>query len=256
MANLFDLTGRVAVVTGGAGGIGSAIAKGLAGQGASVVVTSRGLAGLEETAHEITEATGATAVPMTVDVSDEKSVATLVAAVLDRFGKVDILVNAHGFNFKAQALELSIEQWKKLMDVNVTGTIITCQQFGRVMVAQKRGKIINLSSVRGVRANAGGNTAYCASKAAVDMITRCMATEWAPHGVNVNAIGPALIATKLTEKQMQEPGRVEKYLRNIPWGRLGRPEDCVGAAIYLASDASDYITGQILYVDGGLTAIG
>lgn len=193
---------------------------------------------------------------MTVDVADAQSVADLAAAVVARFGRVDILVNAHGYNVKASALEFPLDDWQQLMTVNVTGTMLACQHFGRHMAAQRYGKIINLSSVRGVRANAGGNSAYCATKAAVDMLTRCFAAELAPHRVNVNAIGPALIPTELTRKQMQESGRVENYLRNIPWGRLGYAEDCAGAVVYLASDAADFVTGQIIYIDGGLTAIG
>lgn len=253
---MFRLDNKVAVVTGGGGGIGSAIALGLAQQGARPIIVSRNLGSLQRTAKEIEEKTGTAVTPMTVDVTDEQSVASLAMEVVRRFGRVDILVNAHGYNVKAPALEFPLDEWRRLMEVNVTGTMLTCKHFGRYMAEQKYGKIVNLSSVRGVRANVGGNSAYCASKAAVDMITRCFAAELAPYKVNVNAIGPALIPTKMTEKQMQEPGRVEKYLRNIPWGRLGYAEDCVGAVIFLASDAADFVTGQIIYIDGGLTAIG
>ena len=253
---MFDLSGRVAVVTGGAGAIGSAVAKGLARQGAKVVVASRNLPALQEVAEQIRQETGAEVEPMTVDVTSGESVSRLVEGVINRFGTVDILVTAHGFNIKAQALEMPMDEWQRLLEANVTGTMLCCKAFGKVMAEKNYGKIINVSSVRGIRANAGGNSAYCASKGAVDMITRCLAAEWARYHVNVNAIGPALMASKLTEKQMQEPGRTEAYLRNIPWGRLAKPQDCVGAVVYLASDEADFITGQILYVDGGLTAIG
>lgn len=253
---MFDLSKRVAVVTGGSGAIGSAVARGLASQGATVVVASRTVEGLEGVAREIRQETGATVAAFPVNVTSEESVARLAERVTAEFGTVDILVNAHGFNIKAKALDFPMDEWQRLFDANVKGTMMTCKHFGRIMVAKKYGKVINITSVRGVRANAGGNAAYAASKAAVDMITRCLAAEWAPYRVNVNAIGPALIATKLTEEQMKEPGRTEAYLRNIPWGRLGRPGDVVGTVVLLASDESEFITGQIFYVDGGLTAIG
>lgn len=149
-----------------------------------------------------------------------------------------------------------MEEWERLFATNVLGTMRTCQAFGRQMIEGRGGKIVNVSSVRGVRANSGGNSAYASSKAAVDMMTRSLAAEWAKHSINVNAVAPALIMTKLTEKQLQEPGRAERYLANIPWGRLGLASDCVGATVFLASDEADFITGQVIYVDGGLTAIG
>lgn len=256
MGSVFSLNGKVAVVTGGAGAIGSAIARGLAEEGATVVLAGRTLASLQEAAEEIRCTTGTEVDAMTVDVSSEDSVRELAEKAIQKYGKIHILVNAHGFNIKAQGLEFPMDEWDRLFATNVKGTMLTCKHFGKHMVANKYGRVINISSVRGVRANAGGNSAYCASKAAVDMITRCLAAEWAPHNVTVNAIGPALMATKLTEKQMQEPGRTERYLANIPLGRLARPNDMVGVAVLLASDASEFITGQTLYVDGGLTAIG
>ncbi|MFK0154725.1 SDR family NAD(P)-dependent oxidoreductase [Streptomyces sp. NPDC090493] len=253
---VFDLKGRVAVVSGGAGAIGSAIAKGLAEQGASVILASRNEPACERVAASIYADTGREISALAVDVTSEPSVGGLVRAVRENFGNVHILVNAHGYNLKAPALDFPMDEWRKLFDANVAGTMRMCQAFGRGMLEQQYGRIVNVSSVRGVRANSGGNSAYASSKASVDMVTRTLAAEWAPQGVNVNAIAPALIASRLTEAQMREPGRAERYLANIPLGRLGRASDCAGAAVFLASDEADFVTGHILYVDGGLTAVG
>jgi gluconate 5-dehydrogenase len=144
-----------------------------------------------------------------------------------------------------------------MFHINVKGTMLSCSEFGKVMIEKKKGKVINLSSVRGLRATLwGGNEGYCATKGAVDMITRSLASEWAPHNINVNAIGPSLIYTELAAATLQDPERLQKYLANVPLKRVGQPRDLVGACIFLASAASDFITGQILYLDGGLTAIG
>lgn len=256
MENMFDLTGKNAIVIGGGGGIGQAIAQGLAEYGAQVGIASRNLVSLQEVVEEIKVNTGKDIKAFQVDVTSEESVQKLVQEVVNNFGTVDILVNSQGFNIKNQALDFPMDKWDSLFNVNVRGFMLCCKEFGKVMVDNKYGKIINVSSVRGIRANAGGNSAYCSSKGAVDMITRTLAAEWAPHNVNVNAIGPALVATKLTEKQMKEPGRTEKYVKNIPMGRIGAAKDMVGAAVFLASPASDFVTGQIIYIDGGLTAIG
>lgn len=253
---MFELSGRVAVVTGGAGAIGSATAEGLARQGASVILVGRNSARLEEAAGKIAAETGADVRPASADVSDADSVSALAQMVASDLGGADILVNSHGYNVKAPAEDFPMDEWERLFSINVVGTMHTCQAFGRQMIEGGGGKIVNVSSVRGVRANSGGNAAYASSKGAVDMLTRSLAAEWAKHSINVNAVAPALIVTKLTEKQLQEPGRAERYLANIPWGRLGQPSDCVGAAVFLASDEADFITGQVIYVDGGLTAIG
>lgn len=256
MKNIFSLEGKSAVVIGGAGGIGSASAKQLAICGADVAIASRNLDNLRDTAREIEEETGKKIRVFQVDSTNEESVRKLVADVVAEMGKVDILVNSQGYNIKHSAIDFPMDEWDKLFNVNVKSVMLCCKEFAKEMVKQQSGKIINVSSVRGIRANAGGNSAYCGSKGAVDMITRTMAAELAPYHINVNAIGPALIATKLTAKQMTEPGRTEKYVRNILFGRIGTTEDVVGAVAFLAAPASDFVTGQIIYIDGGLTAIG
>jgi gluconate 5-dehydrogenase len=257
MEDLFRLDGKVAVVIGGAGGIGEIMAFGLAGQGAKVVVASRNMQKLEEVAHKIQSEVKLEASAFQVDVTDKQSVAQLVKQVVSKFGTVDILVNSQGANLKRAAVDFPVEDWDLMFNVNVKGTMLSCSEFGRVMIEKKKGKVINLSSVRGLRATLwGGNEGYCATKGAVDMITRSLASEWAPYNINVNAIAPSLIYTELASATLQDPERLQKYLANVPLKRVGQPRDLVGACIFLASAASDFITGQILYLDGGLTAIG
>jgi gluconate 5-dehydrogenase len=257
MEDLFRLDGKVAVVIGGAGGIGEIMALGLAQYGAKVAVASRNIEKLKAVAQKIRSETKSEAEAFSVDVTERQSVVKLVSEVVSRFGTVDILVNAQGVNLKRDAVGFPVEDWDLMFNVNVKGTMLSCSEFGRVMIEKKRGKVINLSSVRGIRATLwGGNEGYCATKGAVDMITRSLASEWAPYNINVNAIAPSLIYTELAAATLRDPERLQKYLANVPLKRVGQPRDLVGACIFLASPASDFITGQILYLDGGLTAVG
>ncbi len=257
MADMFRLDDKVAVVIGGAGGIGEPLAFGLARQGAKVVVASRNLPNLEKIAQKIKTETKSEAAAFQVDVANEQSVAQLAKQVLAKFGTVDILVNSQGVNLKYPATEFPVAEWDQMFNINVKGTMLACREFGKVMIEKKRGKVINLSSVRGVRATFwGGNEGYCATKSAVDMITRSLASEWAPYKINVNAIAPSTIATPFLERTLKDPERLKRFLASCPLGRVGQPEDIIGVCVFLASPASDFITGQILYVDGGLTAIG
>jgi len=256
MDDLFRVDGKVAVVIGGAGGIGEAVADGLAQYGAKVVVASRNLSSLQEVARQIQTKHSTEAAAFQVDVTDEKSVTQLAEQVMARFGTVDILVNSQGLNIKKPATEFPINEWGQMFGVNVTGIMLTCREFGKVMVEKNKGKVINFSSVRGARATLwGGNEAYCATKGAVDMITRALASEWAPNNINVNAIAPSWIATKLAEQTLKDPERLQRGLANVPLKRVGQPEDVVGLTVFLASPASDFITGQIIYLDGGATAV-
>lgn len=254
MKDLFRLDDRVAVVTGGAGGIGEALSLGLSRYGAKVVVTSRNKEALDKVAGDIQAETGGEVTAIRADVTDETSVAKLVETVVDQFGTIDILVNAMGLNIKRDAFEYPMEDWDRIFGVNVKGTMITCQQVGRVMKEKKQGKIINMSSVRGIRGYTGGNSGYCATKGAVELITRALALEWAPYNIHVNALGPSLVITPGTIHIQKDPALAEKYKATVPLGRLGMPEDITGACIFLASGASDFITGQTIYIDGGLTA--
>ncbi len=254
MEDLFRLDNQVAVVVGGAGGIGEAIAMGLGQYGAKVIVASRSMEALKKVADKISTQTGVETAPFTVDVTSEESMEELVKSVTDRFSTVDILVNAMGVNIKRDALEYPMEDWERIFDVNVKGTMIACKHFGRVMKKNMKGKIINLSSVRGIRGYGGGNSAYCGTKGAVEMVTKALAIELAPNKIRVNAVGPALIITPGTIHIQEKPELADKYRSVIPLNKLGVPEDLIGASIFLASEASAFITGQTIYVDGGLTA--
>jgi gluconate 5-dehydrogenase len=257
---LFDLTGRNAVVVGGAGGIGQAVAQGLAEAGARVAIASRSEESLKRAAAEIKEATGATVTYYTVDATDEAGVAALAAAANKDFGKVDILVNAQGFNKKFDAQDFPMDVFKQMLEVNVYGVMLCCKHFGAYMIQNKYGKIINVSSVRGrIATKTPGNCGYCATKGAVDMLTRQLASEFGQYGVTVNAFGPTVTETPMMTAMIESRGgdAYRKQLADgLPMKKMAVPEDCVGTAVYLASSASDFVTGNIVYPDGGLTAIG
>ena len=252
MTGLFDLTGKVAVVTGGAGGIGRAQALGLADAGADVVVASRKLGHLEDVAKEI-KAKGRQSLAVTVDVADEKSVADMVDNVLKVFPRIDILVNAAGLAIRQPADTFPIDEWQQVMDINTRGTFLNCQAVGRVMIKQGSGKIINVSSVRGRYGLPAGYAAYCASKGAVDTLTRTLACEGAKHNVLVNAVAPTVVETDLTRAALADPAFANQMKSRIPLGKWAMPDDIVGATVFFASKASDFITGQVLYIDGGVT---
>ena len=252
MSDLFDLKGKVAVVVGGAGGIGRALALGLADFGADVVVTSRKLEPLEKVAGEI-RAKGRKALAISVDVVQEKSVADMVKQALKVFPRIDILVNAHGLAIRKPAETFPIDEWQQVMDINTRGTWLCCQAVGRVMIKQKSGKIVNMSSVRGRYGLPTDYAAYCPSKGAVDTLTRTLACEWAKYNVLVNAVAPTIVETELTRPALADAAYATRMKSRIPLGRWAMPEDIVGPTVFLASKASDFVTGQIIYVDGGVT---
>jgi NAD(P)-dependent dehydrogenase (short-subunit alcohol dehydrogenase family) len=249
---LFDLTGKVAIVVGGAGGIGHAQAVGLADAGADVIVASRKLEHLEKVAEEI-KTKGRKSLAVSVDVSDDKSVADMVDSVLKIFPRIDILVNAAGLAIRKPAETFPIDEWQQVMDINTRGTFLTCQAVGRVMIKQHSGKIINVSSVRGRYGLPADYAAYCPSKGAVDTLTRTLACEWAKHNVLVNAVAPTIVETDLTRPALANPEYAKMMKSRIPLGKWAMPGDIVGATIFFASKASDFITGQVLYIDGGVT---
>ena len=254
MNNLFDLTGKIALVTGGGGGIGYALALGLADAGADVAVASRKLEHLEKAVKEI-ESKGRKSLAVSVDVAQEKSVTSMMDTVLKKFQHIDILVNAHGISLRKPAETFPIDEWQQVMDVNTRGTFLCCQTAARDMIKRKSGKIINLSSVRGRYGLPANYAAYCASKGAIDTLTRTLACEWAKHNVLVNAVAPTVVETPLTltPEALYNPDFARNMKARIPMGRWALPEDIVGATIFFASKASDFVTGQVLYIDGGVT---
>ncbi len=224
----------------------------MAEAGADVVVASRKPEHLEPVAKEI-QARGRKSLAVPVEVTQEKSVVAMLDSVLKEFPHVDILVNAHGLAIRKPADTFPIDEWQQVMDVNTRGTFICCQVVGRVMIKQRSGKIINMSSVRGRYGLPADYAAYCPSKGAVDTLTRTLACEWAKYNVLVNAVAPTIVETKLTRPALANPQFAQQMKSRIPLGRWAMPEDIVGATIFFASKASDFITGQILYIDGGVT---
>jgi NAD(P)-dependent dehydrogenase (short-subunit alcohol dehydrogenase family) len=251
---LFNLRGRTAVVIGGTAGIGRAIAVGLAKAGADVVPTSRRLREVEETAAEI-EALGRRTLALRADVVERASLQTLHDKVLRSFGRLDILVNSAGTTQRTPTLECPEEEWDGILETNLTGTFRACQIFGRTMVAQRYGRIVNIASLASFVAFYDV-AAYCASKAGVASLTRSLAIELARYGICVNAIAPGIFPTSLNTGLLDGTERGKEMCMRIPMKRFGNTEELVGAAIFLASDAASYLTGQILAVDGGYLASG
>jgi gluconate 5-dehydrogenase len=254
LKNMFDLAGKVAVVTGGSGGAGKAISIGLALYGADVVVTSRTLSTLEESAAEV-EKTGRKALPISCDVADADSVDQMVKRALDEFGKIDILVTCAGIALRHPAEEMPIDEFQKVMDINVRGTLLCCQAVARDMIKREQGgKIVTVGSIRGLQGHPAGYSGYGTSKGAVHMLTKQLATEWAKFKIHVNCIAPCIFWTPLTEPILSDEEMYKIFMQRIPLGRAAEPEDLVGGVVYLASDASDMVTGAILYIDGGTSA--
>jgi NAD(P)-dependent dehydrogenase (short-subunit alcohol dehydrogenase family) len=250
---LFDLTGRVAIISGGSMGLGRQMAEGLAEMGANLVLCARKKERCEEAAESL-RSLGVQALALGCDVKDKAAIQQVVDATLAKFGRIDILINNAGVSWGAPVEDMTLEQWDKVLSTNLTGTFLFCQAAGKAMVAQRSGKIINIASVAGL----GGASAelqaigYHASKGGVIAFTKDLACKWAPHSIQVNAIAPGWFPTHMSGWIIEH--RKDSLLEKIPLGRFGSDHDLKGAAVFLASDASAYVTGHVLVVDGGQTA--
>ena len=250
MKNLFDLTGKVAVVTGASGGLGAGMSVGLAEAGADLLLVDR--RGSPETSKRVTE-TGRRAATLVADLQDPEAPERIISEAVREYGRVDIVVNNAGIIRRTPALDFTPQDWDDVMFINSRAVFFMCQAAGRRMVKQGKGKIINVASLLSFQ---GGIIvpSYAASKGAVAQITKSLANEWAPLGVNVNAIAPGYMATDNTKALREDAARSRAILERIPAGRWGTPDDLQGAAVFLASAASDYLNGHVLVVDGGWMA--
>jgi NAD(P)-dependent dehydrogenase (short-subunit alcohol dehydrogenase family) len=254
MANIFSLNGKTAVVIGGTSGIGRVLSLGLADAGADVIASGRRQKEVEEIAAEI-EARGRKTLRMQCDVRDRGSLETLLAATLEVFAKVDVLVNCAGKIKRMPTLTMREEEWTDILDTNLTGAMRACQIFGRSMLEHGYGRIINIASLNSFVA-LSEVAAYAASKAGLVSLTRSLAVEWSKSGVTVNAIAPGVFHTEMNAGLLDNTPRGHELLLRTPMGRFGRNEELVGAAVYLASEAASFVTGETLVVDGGFLASG
>lgn len=251
---LLELDGKTAVVIGGTSGIGRAIAHGLAQAGADVVCTSRRIEQVEATAQEI-ENLGKKTLRIASDVLEKNSLQTLLDECVKTFGKVDILVNSAGRTKRAPTVDFDEADWNDIIETNLTGTLRACQIFGKHFLENGYGRIINIASLS-TFVSLFEVAAYSASKAAVASLTKSLAIEWAKNGVNVNAIAPGVFKTDLNRQLLESTERGREFQMRTPMGRFGKTEELAGAAVFLASDAASFVTGEILVVDGGFLASG
>jgi NAD(P)-dependent dehydrogenase (short-subunit alcohol dehydrogenase family) len=252
MAGNYDLSGKVAIVTGGGRGIGRAIALGLAECGAKLVLAARTKEELEKVVSEI-KGNGGEAVPVVTDLMVSEQINALVEATMKSFDRVDILINNAARSFLRPLMDLREDGWDKIFDVNCKAVFLLSRAVAKIMGEQGGGRIINITTVGAVRGGAGMGV-YHASKAALNMLTKCMAVEWAPLNVNVNAVGPGLTKTAFSQPIWSNPSLEQMITTRVPKGRLAEPEEIVGAVLFLCSEDSSFITGESIYVDGGTLA--
>lgn len=245
------LQDSVVLITGAAQGIGAACARQFARAGAKLILVDQNGAALKRTAAEI----GGELLLQVSDVTDPAAAPAAVAAGLARFGRIDCLVNDAAINIREKALNISLEHWDRILQVNLRGYFLFAQAAGRHMVARGRGNIVNISSELSLVGSSSGQTAYAVSKGGINQLTRTLAVEWAPHGVRVNAVAPGLTVTPLVKEKLQDEEYRQMCLSEVPLGRLGQPEDIANGVIFLASEMAGFITGHILVIDGGYTIV-
>jgi NAD(P)-dependent dehydrogenase (short-subunit alcohol dehydrogenase family) len=251
--DLFDIRGKVALITGASGGFGQASTRGLCQAGVKVMITGRDETKLRALQSTL-QAEGGICDFAVGHPDDVDEIQHVVSQTVDKFGGIDILLTAAGMNKPQPIVEQPVDEWQSIMDANLKGTYLACKFVGKVMIEQKRGgKVILISSTRG-KLGMANYSAYCPSKGAIDSLTQTLACEWGPYGINVNAIAPTVFRTALTQWIYDDQEVYQRFLTRIPIGRLAEPEDFIGTVIYLSSHASDFMTGAILYVDGGYTA--
>lgn len=251
--HLFDLTGKVALVTGASRGIGKAMAVALAQAGCDVAINARSADSLKEAAQEIGKL-GRKCFLAPGDVSDEAQVNSFIKATHEQFGRIDVLVNNAGIWEGTYFVRISKSDWDKVLQVNLTGALLVAKAVGRIMLKQRSGKIINMSSVSGFKASPQ-SVAYCVTKGGIIQMTRVMAIELGPAGVQVNCLAPGLVATDMTKEYTEDQEAMKEYLSRVPSRRYAQPEELAGVTVFLASKASDHITGQVIVIDGGASLV-
>lgn len=252
-ANLFDLTGKSALIVGGGGGIGSAIAHALADHGARVAIADIDTDAARHVARSCRRAGTEGPLAVQIDVTNPEHVNQVVAAIEEEAGRIDILVNSAGIQIRKPVTEYTPDEWMKIINVNLSGVFYVTQAVARGMLERGYGRILSLGSVSSLLGHPH-HAPYAATKGGIAIMTKSMATEWAPHGITVNAIGPTYTVTGLITNYIADPAERAALVGAVPIGRLGTPDDLVGAAVYLCSDAASFVTGVTLYVDGGRTA--
>lgn len=251
----FGIQGHTAVVTGASSGLGITFAETLAEAGANVVIIARRYDKLKKVADRISKETGSSVLPVKTDVTEEGQVVDMVDKTVDEFGSLDIIVNNAGISALDPSVDMSLAEWKKVIDVNLTGVFLTARTAAREMIKQKSGKVVNIASIYGAVGDKFQAAPYYASKAAVINLTRAFAIEWAPHNINVNGIAPGFFPSEMTEDIFEDKETKQLLASRTALGRTGRPDDLKGALLFLVSPASDYVTGETIFVDGGWTAL-
>jgi NAD(P)-dependent dehydrogenase (short-subunit alcohol dehydrogenase family) len=250
----FDIKGQTAIVTGVSSGLGVTFAETLAEWGVNLVIAARRYERLVKVAEDISKKYGVKVVAVKADVSREEQVVDMVKAAVEKFGSLEILINNAGTASLSPSVDMSLEEWKKVIDVNLTGVFLCARTAAREMIKRKYGKIVNIASIYGAVGDIFPTAPYYASKGAVINLTRALAVEWAPHKINVNAIAPGFFPSEMTESVFRDERALNHILSRTPLGRTGEPLDLKAALTYLASPASNYVTGQTIFVDGGWTA--